>query len=116
MFTVDDLFTQKNQQEAFAYLAKKKYGIGEEGISALELEEYWKLNGAGIREEIREGKYEPGIIKCTESVNKSGERQIVSDLSSIDYFIIRAGQCIFQRKGKNCSYHILSRNWQIHLL
>jgi retron-type reverse transcriptase len=87
MFTVDELFSMENQREALALLAEKKGGIGEDGISVSELEECWKSKETEIQEKIRNGEYRPETIKCSETVNKSGERQIVSNLASIDHLI-----------------------------
>jgi hypothetical protein len=59
MFTVDELFSKRNQRDALEHFAKKRDSVGADGIRVSEMAEYWKLNGADIREEIQKGVYEP---------------------------------------------------------
>lgn len=89
MFTVDELLSKRNQRDAFAHFATKKDGCGQDQMRLSELEEYWKLNHEWIEQEIREGTYQPGVIKCYEILNGKGKKRIVSSLNVIDRFVTR---------------------------
>ena len=54
-----------------------------------ELEEYWKLNGENICEQIRKQEYKPGIVLIKQYLNKKGKRRNISCMNSIDRFITR---------------------------
>ena len=89
MFSVDELLSKKNQRLAFAHLKVKRDGRGSDGMQLSELENYWKLNGERISEEIRNGTYSPGVIENYEIVNGKGKRRIISNLAIVDRFITR---------------------------
>lgn len=89
MFTVDELLSKRNQALALAHFRNKKDGCGIDKMRVSELENYWKLNHQRIVIEIRNGTYEPGLIKNTEILNEKGKRREISSLNVIDRFIAR---------------------------
>lgn len=89
MFTVEELFSKRNQERAFAHFATKRDGRGADGMRVSELEEYWKLNQERIKEEVRAGIYQPSVIKTHEVVKKNGKKRIISNLAVIDRFLTR---------------------------
>ena len=89
MFGMDELFSKRNQRDAFVHFAAKKDGCGPDGMLVSELENYWKLNGERIIQEVREGAYEPGVVECFEVLGSSGKKRVVSNLNVIDRFITR---------------------------
>lgn len=89
MFTVDELLSKRNQNNAFAYLSTKRDGSGPDGMRLSELNNYWKINHERIEKEIRESIYQPGIIKSYEILKSSGKRRIISSMNVLDRFITR---------------------------
>lgn len=89
MFGVDELFSKRNQRDALGHFLSKKDGQGPDGMSVSELENYWRLNGEQIIQEVRNGSYEPGVIECFEVLGASGKKRAVSNLNVIDRFITR---------------------------
>lgn len=89
MFTLEELFSKRNQSQAFEYLGTKKDGNGSDGVRLSELKEYWELNKERIYGEIEAGVYTPGVVKCFEIMNNAGKRRFVSNLCTLDRFIGR---------------------------
>lgn len=89
MFTVEELFSKKNQRNAFAHFEKKKDSAGSDGMRVSELKNYWEMNHERIIQEIKEGVYQPGVIEIYETVNGRGKRRNISSLNVIDRFITR---------------------------
>ena len=89
MFTVDELLSKRNQNNAFLHLSTKKEGKGPDGMRLSELSDYWKINHERIEKEIREGIYQPGIIKNYEILQGAGKRRIISGINVLDRFITR---------------------------
>lgn len=54
MFTVDELLSKRNQNNAFTHLSTKKEGSGPDGMRLSELSEYWKINHEKVEREIKE--------------------------------------------------------------
>lgn len=89
MFTVDELLSKRNQNNALAHLNTKKDGSGPDGMQISEFGDYWKINHERIENEIREGIYQPGIIKNYEILKGTGKRRIISNMNVLDRFITR---------------------------
>ena len=89
MFTVDELFSKRNQRLAFEHLALKKDGCGPDGMFLSELEQYWKFNKDRIYEEIQEKEYQSGVIAIHEYIDKTGKRRNIASLNVIDRFLTR---------------------------
>ncbi len=89
MITIDEILSENNQKKAFEHLKTKRDGCGIDGMHLSELEEYWKLNGENICEQIRKQEYKPGIVLIKQYLNKKGKRRNISCMNSIDRFITR---------------------------
>lgn len=89
MFTLEELFSKRNLNQAFAHLEEKRDSCGSDGVPLSELKEYWDLNHERIIHEIKEGIFCPGVVKNFEIVNKAGKRRVVSHMCSIDRLICR---------------------------
>ena len=108
MITIDGVLSEDNKKEVFAFLKTKKDGAGIDGMRLSELEEYWKINEGTLEEEIRDGTYEPGIVKSYEITNGKGKRRTIHILNSIDRFITsliaaKLREC-YEKKFKDYSY------------
>lgn len=89
MFTVDELLSKRNQNNALMHLNTKKDSTGPDGMRLSELSDYWRINHERIEQEIRDGVYQPGIIKNYEILKDSGKRRIISNMNVLDRFITR---------------------------
>ena len=89
MFQIDELLSKRNQREAFAHFANKRDSQGPDGMKVSDLENYWKLNGERIIQEIKEGTYEPAVMECYEVWNGKGKKREITNLAVIDRFIAR---------------------------
>lgn len=89
MFKIDEMLSKRNIKDALNYLSSKKNTSGADGICLSELKNYWEINHELIEEQLRNGTYEPGVVKCYEITVASGKKRIVSVLNTIDRFIAR---------------------------
>lgn len=89
MFSIEELFSKRNQRDAFLHFSTKKDGVGPDQMRLSELENYWKLNEQRIVQDVKNGTYQPGIIQNHEILNGRGKRRIVSSLCVIDRFLTR---------------------------
>ena len=89
MITIDEILSKNNQKKAFEHLKTKRDSCGIDGMRLSELEEYWKLNGENICEQIRKQEYKPGIVLIKQYLNKKGKRRNISCMNSIDRFVTR---------------------------
>lgn len=89
MFTLEDVFSKENQQEAFDYLLKKKNSCGNDQIRLFDLPEYWKLNQDRILQELYDQTYVPGVALAHEISKGYKKKRIIYTLNSIDRFILR---------------------------
>lgn len=89
MFGIDELLSNRNQQEALEHLATKHDGCGADGMLLSEFPEYWEQNKERILTEIKNGTYSPGVIKTTEIINGQGKRRVISIMNTQDRFITR---------------------------
>ncbi len=63
MFTMEELLSKRNQQDAFLHFSAKKDGYDHEGIRLSEFPEYWELNHERIEEELYRCEYKPEFIR-----------------------------------------------------
>ena len=89
MLTIEEVLSQSNQNRAFEHLKTKRDGHGPDGMWLSELEEYWKINGDDICENIIKSSYQPGVVQIKEHLNKRGKKRSISCINSIDRFILR---------------------------
>ena len=89
MFSMDELLSKRNKREAMKHLLQKPGSVGADGMSVAEFEEYWKLNETRIEAELRDGSYQPSVVKNYETVNGKGKRRVISNLSVTDRFLTR---------------------------
>lgn len=89
MFTIEELFSKKNQKLALCKLQSKKDSSGSDGVLLSEFEEYWKLNKERILDEIKQGIYTPGVVKCFDVISNTGKQRVVSQFCAQDRFIGR---------------------------
>lgn len=108
MLDINEILSKENQEKAFEHFATKKDGRGADGVFLSDLREYWKLNHDRIEEEIKSGKYCPGIIRSYEITNGYGKRRTIVSLNTIDRYITRlmAQKMKFYIEPEflNCSY------------
>lgn len=89
MFTMEELLSVQNQQDAFEYFSTRTNSISADGMSLSDFPDYWELNGKRILSELYAGQYVPGLVKPFEVLGKSGKKRTVFRLSSTDRFISR---------------------------
>ncbi len=89
MFTLEELLSKRNQRDALLHLQNKGESRGADGMQVSEFEEYWKLNGERIIQEIRTGSYEPAVIENFEVISGKGKVRTLSNLAVTDRFITR---------------------------
>ncbi len=94
MIMMDEILSDENLSVAFEHYAKRKDSRGPDGMPLTALKQYWEMNQVWLVQELRDGSYQPGIIKSYEILNGKGKRRTVYSLNTIDrkYVII----CIFQ--------------------
>ncbi len=89
MFTLEELFSKRNQREAFLHLSGKPNRVGSDGVLLSELADYWSMNSEIIRKVIEQGKYRPSLIYQTDFIKKSGGKRKISSFGTVDRFILR---------------------------
>lgn len=89
MFTMEELLSEQNQQEAFEYFSTRKDSISADGMRLSDFPDYWELNGRHILSEIYDGSYIPDLVKTFDILGKTGKKRTVSRLSMTDRFISR---------------------------
>ena len=71
-------------------LQGKRDSCGLDGIKISMFDDYWKVNGDKIKQEIYVGKYVPGVVKLHEIVNVKQKRRNISLMNTVDRLIYRA--------------------------
>ena len=89
MFTMEELLSKRNQNDAMGHFANKPDSRGADGMRLSELKNYWQLNGNRILEEIRTGTYEPAIMEKYEVIGGSGKKRVITNMAVKDRFIAR---------------------------
>lgn len=89
MFDVEELLSEENQRKALEHFSHKRDGCGPDGMHVSELADFWELNHEKIENEIRNGQYRIGMVKCTEIINRGGKKRVISSLNVTDRFIAR---------------------------
>ena len=70
MLKIDEILSNENQKNALEHFRTKRDGCGLDGMLLSELEEYWKINGECICEQIRKSEYRPGIVLIKEYIKR----------------------------------------------
>lgn len=86
----DDIFNEENLQLAMEDILSKRDSCGSDGIWISQFQEYWKFNQENIINKLKDGIYEPKVVQEVEIVGYNGKRRVISKLSTIDRFILRA--------------------------
>jgi len=68
MFSLEELFSKRNQREALLHLSGKPNKVGSDGVLLSELADYWSMNSESIRKVIEQGKYRPSLIYQTDFI------------------------------------------------
>lgn len=89
MFTLDELFSKKNQRIAFLELSKKSNYLDKNGILLSEIETFWQLNQESILNKIRQKSYLPSKVYQKELLKKNGDRRKISQILNLDRFILK---------------------------
>lgn len=87
---LEAIFDEENLQKALESFKGKRDSCGADGVMVSDLEEYWDANQVVIRDAIYSGNYSPGIVKQREIVSKVGKHRIISQINTVDRFILRA--------------------------
>lgn len=87
---LEAIFDEENLQRAVESFEGKRDSCGADGVMVSDLEEYWDANQVVIRDAIYSGNYSPGIVKQREIVSKVGKHRIISQINTVDRFILRA--------------------------
>lgn len=88
--TLEDMLTEENIKKAMEYLGTKNDSAGIDGIHLSELPRFWEMNQYQVIDDIKRGKYIPGIVRQKEIVGKTGKRRVISIMNSIDRLLLRA--------------------------
>ena len=87
---IENVLSDENLVLAKESLQGKRDSCGVDGIKISMFDDYWKVNGEKIKQEIYAGKYVPGIVKLHEIVNAKQKRRSISLMNTVDRFIYRA--------------------------
>ena len=87
MFDIDELLSSSNQELALAAFRTKKDGAGPDGMRVSELDDYWKANHELLEQQIREGTYSPGIVRCFEISTRSAKQREIASINVVDRFV-----------------------------
>ena len=88
--SLEAIFNAENLQRAFESFEGKRDSCGADGVMVSDLPEYWNANQVVIKDTIYSGNYSPGIVKQREIVSKIGKHRIISQINTIDRFLLRA--------------------------
>lgn len=88
--SLEAIFDAENLQRAFESFEGKRDSCGADGVMVSDLPEYWNANQVVIKDTIYSGNYSPGIVKQREIVSKIGKHRIISQINTIDRFLLRA--------------------------
>ena len=86
---IENVLSDENLTLARESLQGKRDSCGLDGIKISMLDDYWKVNGDKINQEIYVGKYVPGVVKLHEIVNVKQKRRSISLMNTVDRFIYR---------------------------
>ena len=87
--SIAEIFTEKAVEEALSHLELKKNTCGPDGIYLSDLRNYWRINHEAVLEQLRQGRYMPGLVQQTEIISKTGKRRKISIFSSLDRLLLR---------------------------
>ena len=87
MFDLDELLSKENQEQALESFRSKRDGAGPDGLRVSELDAYWRANHEHIEQQIRNGDYVPGLVRCFELTTKTGKQREIASINVLDRFI-----------------------------
>lgn len=87
---IENVLSDENLALARESLQGKRDSCGLDGIKISMFDDYWKVNGDKIKQEIYVGKYVPGVVKLHEIVNVKQKRRNISLMNTVDRLIYRA--------------------------
>ena len=89
ILTLSDVFTADAVEEALSYLEGKKNSSGADGLMLSELRSYWKINGATVLESLERETWEPGMVRMTELLTRTGKKRKIALFNSVDRLLLR---------------------------
>ena len=87
MITLDDLLVDENISNCLASFHEKRDGTGPDGMRVSELDDYWSANQQQLERKLRDGTYEPGIVRLYDVPTKSGKQRKIGSINVIDRFV-----------------------------
>lgn len=103
---LENIFAEENSQKAMESFEGKRDSCGADGVMVSDLAEYWDANQIVIKDAIYSGNYSPGIVKQREIVSKIGKHRIISQMNTVDRFLLRAvAQVLSERVDSEFSEH-----------
>ena len=97
MFDIDELLSRRNQEHALESFREKRDGAGPDGLRVSELDNYWRANHDLVLQQIREGSYRPGIVRCFELSSRSGKQRQIANINVVDRFVEKLIQLKLRR-------------------
>lgn len=94
--TVDDVLKEENVNIAIEFLKSKKNVCGDDGVFLHELDEFWKINGNSLKEEIKQGNYIPQIVHEKVITMANGKHRKIVLMASVDRMLLRAIMQVIQ--------------------
>ena len=82
--------SNRNIAAAIRILEEGSNRPGLDGMPPSQLREYWRINGAGLRERVVTGRYRPQPVEVFEILGRSGKTRVLAHYSAIDRLIQRA--------------------------
>ena len=89
----EQIVDTENIDKALEYLLNGKDTFGTDGMYIHELQDYLNHNREHFVNMISDGKWQPGLVRLIDIVNKKGKIRTISSMNSIDKLVAR---CVFQ--------------------
>ena len=96
IITLEMIFCNSNIELALENILSKRDGCGIDGIRISDFEEYWKINGDVIIDNIMNGNYKPNIVQEVQIINSKRKKRTISKFTTTDRLILRALQQILE--------------------
>lgn len=107
MFDINELLSKRNQRNALKYFDKKHKNYNSNPEMS-DFENYWMINENKIVEDIKNSKFEFGLVRIKEIINKNGKKRNISIYNSLDKFILRM---LYQKLERYFSPFFLSNSF-----
>ena len=89
ILTLSDVFTAAAIEDALSWLEGKRNASGPDGLMLSELRSWWKINGASILVSLDRETWEPGIVRMTELLTRTGKKRKIALFNSVDRLLLR---------------------------